>query len=70
MKGKGKDAALGTMFGATWGDKTFKIPYGEMDWPTSAQSSECQPDWVSKEPTPSREPKEHECPKLTPVQGR
>ena len=26
MKGKGKDAALGTMFGAPWGDETFEIP--------------------------------------------
>ena len=60
MKGKGKDAALGTMFGATWGDETFEIPYSEMDWPMSAQSSECEPDWVSKEPAPSREPKAHE----------
>ena len=25
-KGNGKDAPLGTMFGATWGEQTFKIP--------------------------------------------
>ena len=66
MKGKGKDAALGPMFGATWGDKTFQIPYDEMDWPVSAQSSEWEPDWVSKEPTPSTEPKEPECRKPYP----
>ena len=49
MKGKGKDAALGTMFGATWGEETFKLHYGEMDWPALAQSSEWEPDWVYKE---------------------
>ena len=61
MKGKGKDAALATMFRATPGEETFEIPYGEMDWPGSAQSSVWEPDWVCKEPTPSEEPKEHEC---------
>ena len=60
MKGKGKDAALGTMFGATWGDETFEIPHSEMDCPASAQLSEWEADWVSKEPTSSGEPKEHE----------
>ena len=30
-KGKGKDAPLGTIFGATWGEETFEIPHGEMD---------------------------------------
>ena len=38
-KGKGKDAALGPMFGATWGDDTFQIPYGECDASASAHSS-------------------------------
>ena len=66
MKGKANDAALGTMFVATWCDETFEIPYGEIDWQASAQSSEWEPSWVSKEPTPSREPKEHECPKPGP----
>ena len=66
MKEKGKDAPLGMMFGATWGDETFEILYGQMDWPASAQSSEWEPDWVSKEPTPSRELKEHECLKPDP----
>ena len=60
-KGKGKDAPLGTMFGATWGEETFEIPHGEIDWSSSAQSSELEPDWVSGEPTPPEEPKEHEC---------
>ena len=39
-KGKGKDAPLRTMFGATWCEETFKIPHGEMDWSASAQSSD------------------------------
>ena len=59
-KGKGKDAPLGTMFGATWGEETFEIRHGEMDWSLSAQSSEWEPDWVSAERTPPEEPKEHE----------
>ena len=49
------------MFEATWGDETFEIPYSEMDWPASAQASQGEPDWVSKQPTPSRKPKKHEC---------
>ena len=32
-----------------------------MDRWASAQSSEWVPDWVSEEPTPPEEPKEHEC---------
>ena len=60
-KGKGKDVPLRTMFGATWGEESFEIPYSEMDWLASAQSSEWEPDWVSEEPTPPEEPKEHEC---------
>ena len=50
-KGKGKEVALGTMFGATWAEETFEIPHGEMDWSSLAQSSESEPDWVSGEPT-------------------
>ena len=65
-KGKGKDAPLGTMFRDTWGEETFEIPQGEMDWSLSAQSSEWERDWVSGEPTPPEEPKEHECLKLGP----
>ena len=61
MKGKEKDAALGLMFGATWGDGTFEVPYCEMDWPALAQSSEWEPDGVVEEPTRSREPNEPEC---------
>ena len=60
-KGKGKDAPLGTMLGATWGEETFEIPHGEMDWSSSAQSSEWNPDWVSGEPTPPEKPKEDDC---------
>ena len=60
-KGKGKDAHLGTIFGATWGEETFEITHGEKDWSASAQSSEWEPHWVSEEPTPPEEPKEHEC---------
>ena len=61
MKRKRKHAALGTMLGASWGGEMFEISYGEVDWPASAQSSEWEPDWVSKEPTRSGERKEHEC---------
>ena len=49
-----------TMFGATWAEDTFEIPHGKMDWSSSAQSSEWEPDWVSGEPTPPGRPKEHE----------
>ena len=49
------------MFGATWGDGTFEIPYGELEMSSSAHSSEWEPVCVSKEPTPSKEPKELEC---------
>ena len=66
-KGKGKDAPLGTMLGATWGEETFQIPHGEMEWSLSSQSSQWEPDWVSREPTPPEEPKEHECLKPGPT---
>ena len=69
MKEKGKDATLGTIFGATWGDKTFEIPYGEMDWPASALLPQWEPDWVSKEPTPLKEPKEPGSLKPEPCQS-
>ena len=65
-KGKAKDASLGTMFGATWGEETFEIRHGKMDLSVSAQSSEWEADLVSEEPTPPEEPKEHECLKLGP----
>ena len=65
-KGKGRDAPLGTMFRATWGEETFEIPHSKMHWSASAQSSEWEPDWVSEEPTPPEEPKEHECMKPGP----
>ena len=51
-RGKGKEAPLGTTSGATWGEETFEIPHGEMDWSSSAPSSEWKPDWVAGEPTP------------------
>ena len=44
-----------------WAEKTFELPHGEMDWSSSAQSSEWQPDWVSGEPTPPEKLKEHDC---------
>ena len=59
-KGKGKEA-LGTTFGATWAEETLEIPHREMDWSSSALSSDWEPDWVSGEPTPPERPKEHEC---------
>ena len=49
------------MFGATWDEETFEIPHGEMDWSSSSQSSEWEPDWVSRKPTPLEEPNKHEC---------
>ena len=60
-KGKWKDAPSVTMFGAMWGEETFEIPHGEMDWWSAAQTSDWEPDWVSGEPTPPEKPKEHEC---------
>ena len=60
-KGKGKVAPLGTMFGATWEEETFEIPHGELDWSSSAQSSDWEPDWASGEPMPPAERKKHEC---------
>ena len=60
-KGKGKEAPLGTIFRATSGEETLEIPQGKMDWSSSAQSSEWEPDWVSGEPTPSEKQKENEC---------
>ena len=59
-RGKGKEA-LKMMFGATWAEETFQIPHGEMDWSSSAQSSEWEPDRVSGEPTPLQRTKQHEC---------
>ena len=60
-KGKGKDVVLGLMLGAEWGDNTFRIRYGECEVLASAHLSEWEPDWVSKELTPSKETKEPEC---------
>ena len=60
-KEQGKDAALQPMLGATWGDETFEIPYGKVDASAMTRLSEWEPDWVSKGPTPSKEPREPEC---------
>ena len=65
-KGKGKDAPLEMMIGATWGEETFEIPRGEMNWSAASQSSEWEPNGVSEEPTPPEEPEEHECAKPGP----
>ena len=35
-KGKGKEAPLGMMFGATWAEETFEIPQGEINLMSSA----------------------------------
>ena len=59
-KEKGKEAGLGPMFGATWGDETLKIAYGKLNASASAHSSEWQPDRISEEPTLSKEPEEPE----------
>ena len=68
-KGKGEHVPLETMFGATWGEGRFQIPWGEIDWSLLAESSEWQPDLVSGEPTPPETPKEHECLKPGPSPG-
>ena len=52
---------MGTIFGSTWDEETFEIPDDEMDWSSSAQSSDWEPDRGSGEPTPPEKPKEHEC---------
>ena len=52
--------ALGPMFGATWRHDMFEIPYGKCDTQASGDSSEWESVCVSKEPTPSKEPKEPE----------
>ena len=58
------------MLGATWGDETFQIPYGECYASASAHRSEWELDWVSKEPTPSKKPKEPECMGVAPEPSR
>ena len=60
-RGKGKNAPLRMMFGATWGEESLDIPHGVMDWSASAKSSEWEPDSVSEDPTPPEEPNAHEC---------
>ena len=55
-KSKGKETAvMGPMFATTWGEE-FEIPYGECAASASAHSSEWEPDWISREPTPTKEP--------------
>ena len=63
---KGKNAPFRTIFAATWVEETFQIPHGEIAWSASTQSSECEPDWVCKEPMPPQEPKGNECLKSGP----
>ena len=46
---------MAPMFGTTWREE-FEIPYGECAASASAQSSELEPDWISREPTPVKEP--------------
>ena len=54
-KGKGKETAMmGCMFGTTRGEE-FEIPSGECAASASAHSSEWEPDWISREPTPTKE---------------
>ena len=65
-KENGKDVALGPKSGATWGDDTLQIPYGECDVSASAHLSEWEPNWVSKKTTPLKESKEPECPEQEP----
>ena len=60
-KAKANEAPLGTIFGARWGNETFEISHGEMDWSSSAKTSEWEPDWVSGETAPPEKLKEHEC---------
>ena len=43
-KGKGKEAAMGPMFGTTGGDDTFEIPYGKCGASASRRSSAWEPD--------------------------
>ena len=47
---------MGPMFGTTWGEDTFDIPYDESAVSASAPSLEWGLDWVSREPTTSRTP--------------
>ena len=55
-KGKGKETAMmHAMFGTTWGEE-FETPSGECAASASAHSSEWEPDWISREPTPTKEP--------------
>ena len=55
-RGKGKETAMrGPMFGTTWGEE-FEIPYGECAASASARSSEWELDWISGEPTHTKEP--------------
>ena len=55
-KEKGKEAARGPVFETTWGNDTLPIHYGEYAASASAHSSEWESNWVSGEPTPSKEP--------------
>ena len=54
-KGKQKETAMmGPMFRkTTWGEK-FEMPYGQCAASVSAHSSEWEPDWIFREPTPTK----------------
>ena len=55
-KGKGNETAMmAPMVGTTLGEE-FEIPYGKCAAPAWAHSSEWEPNVISREPTPTKEP--------------
>ena len=64
--GKENETPKCPMFRTTWGNDTFKIPYGRCAASAPAHLSEWEPDLVSREPTPSKEP---EFMEREPLQG-
>ena len=55
---KGKrtgSATMAPMFGTTWGEE-FEIAYGKCFSSASAHSSDWESDWISRQPTPTKEP--------------
>ena len=56
MKGEWKETAMmGPIFGTSWGE-ALEIRYGECAASASAHPSDVEPDWISREPTPTKEP--------------
>ena len=47
---------MGAVFGTTGEDDTFEIPYGKCVASASPRSLQWEPDWVSGEHTPMKEP--------------